>query len=142
MVMDGSLTVTPPKSYINDFFRKAPNPMAVTDTKDGTYIDVNEAFATCMGVQQQELTGQTSVGIGYITADQRSVIFNEIKANGYAQNIEMEVRVKNNEARYVLFNSAPIKMEKDNLWFTVVTDISKRKLKIEAQQHNMLLKKN
>ncbi|HBI47573.1 MAG TPA: hypothetical protein DDX93_02460 [Smithella sp.] len=116
--------------------------MAVTDTKDGTYIDVNEAFAKCMGVQQQELTGQTSVGIGYITADQGSVIFNEIKANGYAQNIEMEVRVKNNEARYALFNSAPIKMEKDNLWFTVITDISKRKLKIEAQQHNMLLKKN
>ena len=80
------------------FFWKAPNPMAITQAGNGTYIEVNEAFTKCMGLPRQEIIGRTSVGCGYILAEQRAMIFNEIKKNGYAQNIELEVRVKNNEA--------------------------------------------
>ncbi|MEN6624548.1 MAG: PAS and helix-turn-helix domain-containing protein [Smithella sp.] len=114
--------------------------MAITKAEDGTYIEVNKAFAKCMGMQRQEIIGQTSVGCGYITAQQRAVILNEIKEKGYAQNIELEVRVKNNKARYGLFNSSMIKSGKDGLWLTVVTDISESKRAMEARQDDIIFK--
>ena len=138
--MDDRLIVTPPKDYINKFFWKARTPMAITQAKDGKYIEVNEAFAKCMGLRRSDMIGQTSVGIGYITAQQRLMLFNEIKEKGYAQNIELEVRVKNNEVRCGLFNSSLIKMEKNGLWLTIVTDISDRRLAAEARQDDVLFK--
>lgn len=140
MAMNDNPITTSPTSYINKFFWKAPNPMAITKAKDGTYLAVNESFAKGMGLRQQEMIGQTSVGIGHITAQQRLVIFNEIKEKGYAQNIELEIKVKNNESRCGLFNSSLIKMGKDGLWLTVVTDISKRRQAEEARQDDMLFK--
>ena len=118
MTMNDNLIRTSSFNYINKFFWKAPIPMAVTKAKDGTYLEINEAFTKCMGLRRHEMIGQTSVGIGYITAQQRLVISNEIKEKGYAQNIELEVKVKNNETRCGLFNSSLIKMGKDGLWLT------------------------
>lgn len=138
--MGYSLITAPSPKHINKFFWKAPNPMAVTQARDGKYIEVNEAFEKCMGLRQQDMIGQTSVGIGYITAQQRVVLFNEIKEQGYAQNIELEVKVKNNETRCGLFNSSLIKMGKEGLWLTVVTDISERRRAAEARQEDVLFK--
>lgn len=136
--MDDRSIVTPPKNYINEFFWKSPNSMAITRARDGKYIEVNEAYVKCMGLSRQDMIGQTSVGIGYITAQQRLVLFNEIKKRGYAQNIELKVRVKNNEVRWGLFNTSLIKMAKDDLWLTTVTDISESRLATEARQDNIL----
>jgi PAS domain S-box-containing protein len=138
--MDDPLVTTVPQNYINKFFWKSPNPMAITQAKDGKYIEVNEAFVKSMGLRRREMIGQTSVGIGYITAQQRSIVFNEIQEKGYAQNIELEIKVKNNETRCGLFNSSQIKMGKNGLWLTVVTDISESKKAIEERQNNILFK--
>jgi PAS domain S-box-containing protein len=138
--MDDPFVTTVPQNYINKFFWKAPNPMAITQAKDGRYIEVNEAFVKSMGLRRREMIGQTSVGIGHITAQQRSIVFNEIQEKGYAQNIELEVKVKNNETRCGLFNSSQIKTGKDGLWLTVVTDISDSKKAIEERQNNILFK--
>ena len=95
--MNKPISDTFPAKYINQFFWKVPTPMAITRAKDGTYIDVNEAFVHSMGLAKQEIIGQTSVRLEYITAEQRLFISNEIKENGYAQNIELEFKIKNNE---------------------------------------------
>jgi PAS domain S-box-containing protein len=126
--------------HINKFFWKAPNPMAITKANDGTYIEVNEAFVNSLGLRKQEVIGQTSVGLEYITSEQRLFIFNEIKENGYAQNLEMEIKIKNNEIRLGLFNSTPIKIGDDALWLTVVTDISNRSLVLNAINDEILFK--
>ncbi len=138
--MEDNLITTVSPNYINKFFWKAPNPMAITQAKDGKYLEVNEAFVKCMGLRRQDMIGQTSVEIGYITVEQRLLLFNEIQEKGYAQNIELEVKVKNNETRCGLFNSALVKMGQDGLWLTVVTDISESKRAIELRQNNILLK--
>jgi PAS domain S-box-containing protein len=140
MYMENNSIMNSPLHYINKFFWKAPSPMAITKARDGTYMAINEAFAKDMGLQQQEMIGQTTVEIGHITAEQRLVIFSEIKEKGYAQNVELEVKVKNNESRCGLFNSSPIKIGRDSLWLTVVTDISKRRQAVEARQDDILFK--
>jgi PAS domain S-box-containing protein len=138
--MNEHKTATPSNKHINKFFWNAPNPMAITKAQDGTYIEVNEAFVNSMGLKKQEIIGQTSIGLEYITADQRLFLSNEIKENGYAQNVELEVKIKNNETRLGLFNSSPVKMGDDALWLTVVTDISNRSLALNARQDDILFK--
>jgi len=138
--MNENKTAIPANKNINKFFWNAPNPMAITKAKDGTYIDVNEAFVNSMGMKRQEIIGQTSIGLGYITAEQRLFLGNEIKENGYAQNIELEVKIRNNETRLGLFNSSPVKTGNDALWLTVVNDISSRNLALNALQDDILFK--
>jgi PAS domain S-box-containing protein len=136
--MNKGLITVPPRNCINKFFSKSLNPMAISKTKDGTYIEVNEAFTKITGLPRQELIGQTSVGIGHITAEQRLLIINAIKEKGYAQNIELEVRVKNNKIIYELFNSSVITAGKDELLLTIITDITQRRLAEEARRNNIL----
>jgi len=88
----------------------------------------------------KRLIGQTSIGCGYITAQQRALIADDIEKNGYAQNIELEVRIKNNKSGCGLFNSSLIKTGKDGLLLTVVTDISKTQTGLEARQDDILFK--
>jgi PAS domain S-box-containing protein len=133
----GLITVTP-RNYINKFFSNSLNPMAISKVKDGTYIAVNEAFTKITELPRQELIGQTSVGIGHITTEPRMLIINAIKEKGYAQNIELEVRVKNNKVIYELFNSFVITSGKDEFMLTIITDITERRLSEEARQHNIL----
>jgi PAS domain S-box-containing protein len=136
--MNNRLTITSPKSIINKFFCKSPNPIAISTIDDGIYIEVNEAFTKITGLRRQELIGQTSVGIEHITPEQRLVIINAIKEKGYAQNIELEVRVKNNKFISELFNSSVIKRGKDDFLLTVITDITKSMLAEEARQNSIL----
>ena len=136
--MNKGLIIVPQRSCINKFFSKSLNPMAVSKIKDGTYIEVNKAFTKITGLPRQELIGQTSVGIGHITAEQRLVIISAIKEKGYAQNIELEVRVKNNKVICELFNSSVITTRKDEFLLTIITDITERRLAEKARQNNIL----
>lgn len=136
--MNKGLITVSPRNCINKFFSKSLNPMAISKTKDGTYIAVNAAFTRFAGLPRQELIGQTSVGIGHITAEQRLLIINEIKEKRYAQNIELEGRVKNNKVIHGLFNSSVISTGKDEFMLTIITDITERKLVEEARQNNIL----
>ena len=126
------------RNYFNKFFSKSPNPIAISNTDDGTYIAVNASFTKITGLPRQELLGQTSVGIGHITTEQRRLITNAIQEKGYAQNIQLEGRVKKNKIIYALFNSSEIKIGKDDFLLTIMTDITERRLAKEARQNNIL----
>jgi PAS domain S-box-containing protein len=108
-------------------FLKNSTPMAITTIKEGRYIDVNEAFAIIMGIKREEIIGNTSTGIGYITAEQRAAFLSELNTKGYVENLELQTRTKGNELRYGLFNSSKIKIRGGDHLLTVVTDITDRK---------------
>lgn len=109
-------------------FLKNSIPMAITTIKEGRYIDVNEAFLKTMGLKRDEIVGNTSTGIGYITREQRSVFLNEFKKKGCVENLELMVRTKRKELRYGLFNTTKINLANNDYLLTVVTDITERKL--------------
>ena len=136
--MNKGLITVPQRKYINKFFSQSPNPIAVSKIADGMYLEVNEAFTKLSGLPRPELIGQTSVGIGHITTEQRALIINAIKEKGFAQNIELEARVKKNKVVCELFNSSVITRGKDEFLLTIVTDSPKRRLSEEARQHNIL----
>jgi PAS domain S-box-containing protein len=108
-------------------FLKNSTPMAITTIEEGRYVDVNEAFAIIMGIKREEIIGNTSTGIGYITADQRAAFLSQLNTTGRVENLELQTRTKGNELRYGLFNSSRIRIRGEDHLLTVVTDITDRK---------------
>lgn len=138
MDMNNGLSINLHENYINNFFWKAPNPTAITKPDDGTYVEVNEAFTQMMGRSREEVIGHTSIEAGGISAEQRLLITNEIKENGYAANIELQIIARNNKPRYGLFNTSPINLGGNNFFLTVFTDTTERKLAQETLQNDIL----
>lgn len=114
---------------IKAFFMKAPHPMAITRADNGTYVELNEASTKYMGFSRIKLIGCKSTEVGHMPLAKRQMIIEEIKAKGYAKNIELESRPQKNEVQYLLFNVFPMKLGKESFFLSVVTDISKSKHK-------------
>ena len=129
-----------PNDYLKTIFWKAPNPMSITTEKEGIYIDVNEAFTKFFGVRRQDLIGKTSVDFGHMTKEKRLKILNDIKEKGYTENLLFQFRTKNNDLKFVLLNTVPIKIKKQVVLLSVGTDISRIKLSKDAQQTDFLIK--
>jgi PAS domain S-box-containing protein len=108
-------------------FLKSAIPMAITTIREDRYTDVNEAFSKAMGIEREDLIGNTSTGVGYITLDQRALFLNELNKKGYVENLELQTRIKGGEIRYGLFNSSKIKIDDEDYLLTMVTDITERK---------------
>ncbi len=125
-----------PFNIIENKFAKAflqnSVPMTISTIKDGRYIDVSDAFITLMGLSRDEVIGNTSTGIGFITAEQRSLVLNELEKKGRVENLELQVRTKCSELRYGLFNSTIITIADQDHLLTVVTDITDRNQAQEA----------
>jgi PAS domain S-box-containing protein len=129
-----------PNDYLKTIFWKAPNPISITTAKEGIYIDVNEAFTKYVGLRRQDVIGKTSVEFGHLTQEKRLKMLNDIKEKGYARDLLMQHRFKNNELQLVLLNTVPIKIKKRVLLLSVGTDISRIKLPKDAQQTDFLIK--
>lgn len=129
-----------PNDYLKTIFWKAPNPISITTAKEGIYIDVNEAFTKFFGVRRQDVIGKKSVEFGHMTKERRLKMLNDIKEKGYARNLLMQFRAKNNELQFVLLNTVPIKIKKLVLFLAIGTDISKIKLAKDARQDDFLMK--
>ena len=119
-------------------FLKSPIPQAITSMKDGQYIDVNESFAKTMGLTRDQLLDNTSVSAGFITAGQRETFLNEYRSKGCVENLELQMRVRDDELRYGLFNSSRITIGGEEFFLTMVTDITELKQAEEKQREREL----
>jgi PAS domain S-box-containing protein len=102
-------------------------PMAISTIKEGRYVDVSDAFLDLMGLSRDEIIGNTSTGVGFITPEQRSVVLSEFTKNGRVVNLELQVRTKGGESKSGLFNSTKIRIGQEDYLLTVVTDITQQK---------------
>jgi len=102
-------------------------PMTITTIADGRYINVSEKFLELMGMTRDEVIGNTSVGIGFITGEQRLQLIAELDRKGRVENFELSIRAKDRLLRYGLFNSTRIRLANEDHLLTVITDITARK---------------
>ena len=108
-------------------FLKSPIPQAISSITDGRYIDVNDAFAAVMGSTREELIGQTSIGTGVITVEQRGTFLNEYRDKGVVESLEIQTRLKDGEFRHGLLNATKIIINNEDYFLTTFTDITERK---------------
>jgi PAS domain S-box-containing protein len=107
-------------------------PVGITTLKEGRFIDVSNTFLSLMGRKRDEVVGHTSLEIGFITEEQRSIFFDELNKVGRIENLEMKVRTEGGALRDGLFNAVMLSLNNEKHLLTVMTDITDRKRAEEA----------
>ena len=87
---------------------------------------MNEAFSRIVGIKREDIIGNTSTGIGYFTPEQRAVFLAGFREKGRVENLEMELKTRDGETRYGLFNSTRITIADEEVFLTTITDITER----------------
>jgi len=118
-------------------------PMGLTTLKEGRFVDVSDVFLRLMGLKRNEVIGNTSIGIGFITEEQRTIFFNELNKKGRIENLELQVRIKGGELRYGLFNAVMMTLSNEKYLLTAMTDITeykrlKEELKISEERYRKI----
>ncbi|MEI8115730.1 MAG: PAS domain S-box protein, partial [Bacteroidia bacterium] len=130
-------------------FHINPSACGLSDLNDNTYIEVNEAFHKLLGFTNGEVIGKTANDLGILSSVERSEVFAKADSNGNVANVEAVLKAKNGDLKYVLMASENIYVQDKKFRFTVVQDITRRKmaeiyreiqqeiLKIQTDQGNM-----
>lgn len=113
-------------------FMQSAVPMYITTLEEGKFIDVSNAFLKFTGFRRDEIIGRTSLEIGYITKEQRTVLFNELNQKGCVENLELKVGTKHGEVGYGLFNAIMMTIDNEKYLLTVMVDVTERKQAEEA----------
>ncbi len=109
-------------------FQSSPAPMAITDTNTGRYINVNEIFLQTLGFTREDVIDKTAGELNlFVDADQRVVLLERMKVQGYLRNEEVLVRAKSGDLHNGVFSAEYIKLQNQDLLLTVMNDITERK---------------
>jgi PAS domain S-box-containing protein len=83
-------------------FQKCPLLLAVTQFKDGRFIDVNEIFCNESGYSREEIIGRTVFEMNfYPDPNKREELIHLLLQNGLVKDMEMTFRIKSGDVRTV-----------------------------------------
>ena len=108
-------------------FHINPSACGLSDLDNQQYIEVNEAFYTLFGFNNNEVIGKTATEIGLITDKTINDILSQADENGNVTNISADLKAKNGDIKHVLLSSENIYIHDKKYRYTVVHDITARK---------------
>jgi len=109
-------------------FNINPSACGLSNLDDSKYVEVNEAFHTLFGFDKNEVIGKTAWDLGIMNFETRNAILKKADNKGSVKNVEADLKAKNGEIKHVMLSSENINVQDKNYRFTVVQDITKRKL--------------
>jgi DNA-binding CsgD family transcriptional regulator len=112
------------KDLVFKSFMKSPIPMCITRATDGTYVEVNESALKYMGLKRKDVIGRSGWELGYYRVEERQLTIDAIREQGFASNIILERNIPNEGITQMLFCIYPIKMGKEEFFFSCAQAIS------------------
>jgi len=109
-------------------FNNNPALMAVSSMIDHKFIEVNNAFVDKLGYSRDEIIGKTALELGLFTDNNKQIeVENTLEETGRIQDIELEVRKKDDQIMYGLFSGEIIDNQIEKVFLTVMVDITYKK---------------
>jgi len=109
-------------------FDNNPALMAVTNLPERKFVDVNKSFIENIGYSYDEIIGKTSIDLGlFVESEKQSEIAVDLQKNKRIQNIELQVRCKNENILDGLFSGEIIESQGKKYFLTVMVDITEQK---------------
>jgi PAS domain S-box-containing protein len=109
-------------------FHLNPSACGLSSLDDHTYLEVNEAFYTLFGFEKSEVIGKTASALGILDQGAINTIMSEADGEGNVTNIEADLKAKNGDIKHVIISSENIYVQDKRYRFTVVNNITERKL--------------
>ena len=113
-------------------FSQAPLLMTISDIQTGKYLEVNNRFCEISGFSQSEVIGQTSLELGWISADERDRIVGILRRDGRIQDIEVPLKAKGGSPVICLYSAEVINVNGTDRLLSIALDITQRKKDQEA----------
>lgn len=106
-------------------FRLTPDFMSISRLRDGTYVDVNDAFERITGKRRSEVLGRTSTELG-IWADPpaRDVLVAKIRSEGSVYEYPIRIMARDGQVREALVNAVIFETRREQLMIALLRDVT------------------
>jgi PAS domain S-box-containing protein len=108
-------------------FHHAPILMTISVPENGLYVDVNDKFCEVSGFSREEAIGKSSVALGWLRAEDRKKMTEELRNAGKVLNKEMTLFAKDGRLVVCLVNIEQIMVNDQPRLLTLALDITERK---------------
>ena len=115
-------------SKFSKVFYLNPSACGLSDITTGKYIEVNKEFCNLLGFDENEVIGKTAYELSILAPESRNEILQRVDSSGKLINYETTLKAKNGEIKYVLLSAENILIQDNKYRYTVVNDITERKL--------------
>jgi len=105
-----------------------PSACSLSDIENGDYIELNDAFTLILGFTKQEALGKSASQLGIMNQATREYLVSKFDSNGKCSNVEVQLKAKNGEQKYINISAENINVQNKTYRFTVATDITQHKL--------------
>ncbi|OPL08220.1 MAG: hypothetical protein AVO33_01570, partial [delta proteobacterium ML8_F1] len=130
----------------NRIFDFNPVLMAITESRTGRFVNVNNAFVNKIGYTRNEIIGKRAADLElFYNPEAKEELEKELRSRGYIDNHALEVRSKSGEVLVGLFSGEVIKTGGEEYFLTVMVDktmqsITERKLEKQSKIKNVLMR--
>ena len=133
--------LTQSKEMFSKTFFSAPLIMSISTLDDGKYIEVNDVFLEITGFERDELIGNKSIDIGWLTLEDRQRIISELRRCGRIKEMEVEFRTKNGQKVVCLYAGEIITIDNEERLLSICLNISEER-RLHQEQESMRSKLN
>ncbi len=108
-------------------FQGAPVLIGISDLESGIVLDANEEVFRVTGFRREEMIGRRAVDIGFISAEDRARIGDEVREHGRIPGMAMSFKGKDGRTIHGLVNGDRIEIDGQVCLLLIIADISARK---------------
>ena len=114
-------------------FNKSPVSMFIKSLETGRYVCVNKSLCQYMGYTQEEIIGQTLIGLKiFVDPNNGLNDIKRIKKQGLIHNLKASYHTKSGEIRSALLSTSLINISNEDCILFVILDVTERE-KVECE---------
>ncbi|MDO9326682.1 MAG: PAS domain S-box protein [Methanoregula sp.] len=114
-------------------FKTSPYAITITRVKDGSFIEVNDAFTPITGFTYEDAIAGSSVGLDlWVDPEDRKKVLVALLDDRTVNGVEFLFRKKNNEIITGLFSAQVLSLKNELCVLSSISDISDRKRAVDA----------
>ena len=125
-------------------FKGNPSLMFISSISTGQCLDVNENFLTTLGYERSDVIGKTPEELDLFADNNfREVFLQQLSTYGYARNLELKIRGKDERVITGLYSADIIEIGNDQYLLASLNDITEQKwVELALKESESLLRKS